>query len=111
LLGAAAFALGVVSAGATAAAIYLWHDVGQYRASLPAHATEGAMGFSLHFCPWLLTLGSGGVGIVAVAFFVASCISRRSAHRPQLTLLHIGTALSLLPLFYLVFRLAGVFLR
>ena len=103
--GAAALALGVICAAVTAGAIYLWLDVGQYR------ATEGAMAFSLHFYPWLASLCSMGIGVVTVVCLLTSYAQCRSARQPQLTVLHVGTALSLVPLLYLVLRLVGAFLR
>jgi hypothetical protein len=102
---------GVTCAGVTAAAIYLWQDVGQYRANLPPHATEGSRGFSLQLFPLLFTLCGVGIGVVAMALLVASCMKRRSAQLPLLTIPHVSTALSLGPLLYLALRIAGVFLR
>jgi len=111
LVGAAALALGVICAGATAVTIFQWREVGQYRASLPAHATEGAMGFSLHFLPWLLTFCSFGFGVITVGLLAASCLDCHSRRQSQFTFFHISTALLLLPLLYLGARFATVFLR
>ncbi|CAN5487849.1 hypothetical protein BH23VER1_BH23VER1_11060 [soil metagenome] len=85
--------------------MYHWRQVDQYRASLPAHATEGSAGFSLHFVPWLLTFSSIGLGLIAVSLLAASFISCHSRRQPQFTFIHISTALALLPLLYFVTRL------
>ncbi len=87
-----------------------WREIGEYRASLPASATEGAMGFSLQFTPWLMTFFSLGLGIIVVALLAVSCLDHHSSRQTQFSFLHIATVISLFPLLYLLARFAIVFL-
>jgi hypothetical protein len=108
ILAATAFSLAFASTTTHALALYMARDLSRYRAAMPPHTIEGGMGFSLAAPVWLVTFAGIALGVVGLAFLVASCLTHRNA---LLSFLHIAALVFLLPTAYTSFRIATLFFQ
>jgi len=104
ILAAAAFSVAFVSTAIHGVAFYMARDL----SAMPPHAVEGGAGFSLAAPVWLVTFAGIALGIVGLAFLLASGLTHRHA---LFSFLHIAALVFLLPTAYAGFSIARLFFQ
>jgi hypothetical protein len=111
LIGAAALGVSVVSAGSVGFSLYMFLEHARYMEGFPPGVISGGTAYAINFYPYLIAIISLGLGFSGGCLLVGSCGMTMSDRRPLFSFLHVASAVSLLPFFYLLLLLIRGVLR